>query len=65
MTILVLHLSQTHTLSIKALTLCLGKGATHPQLPACEINQTFLSTNLAYLLTFEWQAARSLTHTFQ
>ena len=34
----------------------------NPQLPASEIKQTFLSTNLAHLLTSEQQAAG--THTF-
>ena len=34
---------------------------THPQLPIFEIKQTFLSTNLAYLLALEWHAARPHT----
>ena len=56
-------------LSIKALTLFLWRGwgesafgqmsaTLPPQLPASEIKQTFLSTNLACLLAFERQAAR-------
>ena len=36
----------------------------HPQLQASEIKQTFLSTNLAYLLAFEQRSARP-THSFQ
>ena len=39
----------------------------HPprQLLASEIKQTFLSTNLACILDFEWLAAGLLTHTFR
>ena len=36
----------------------------HPQLLASEIKQTFLSTNLAFLLAFGWWAARPHTHSF-
>ena len=36
----------------------------HPQLQASGIKQTFLSTNLAYLLAFEQRSARP-THSFQ
>ena len=52
------------TLSINALTHCLSTGGLGlwtdvrhpplPQLPASEVKQTFLSTNLGYLLAFEW-----------
>ena len=51
-------------LSLNALTHCLSAGGLSlwtdvrhpplPQLPASEIKQTFLSTNLGYLLAFEW-----------
>ena len=34
-----------------------------PQMPATEIKQMFLSTNLACLLAFEWQAAGLHEHT--
>ena len=36
----------------------------HPQLLVSEIKQTFLSTNLAFLLAFGWWAARPHTHSF-
>ena len=59
------------TLSLKALTPCLSRreldfrqmSTTHPhpsQLPASEIEQTFLSTNLACFLAFEQRAAGQL-----
>ena len=67
------------TLSIKALTLLLVGGGgwrgvglwtppsppptPDPQLLASEMRQTFLSTNLAFLLAFEWQAAAPLRPT--
>ena len=65
MTVLFLHVTPP-TLSTKALTPCLlergswpldGYPPASPQLLASEIKQTFLSTNLACLVAFEWQAA--------
>ena len=53
-------LTPSPILSVKPLT----PAATCPQLPASEIKQTFLSTNLAYLWAFEWRAARTPTRAF-
>ena len=77
MTVLFLHvipLSAPATLSIKALTPCLSWGGVSlctnvhhpppPQVTASEKKQTFLSTNLACLLAFEWWAdGPPVTHT--
>ena len=61
-------------LSVKALTPCLpGAGVSlgqisatlSPQLPASEIKQTFLSTNLDCLLAFKRRAVGPPMHTFR
>ena len=77
MTVLFLHVAHLSHSVYKSSHPLLGEWAAegvglwtdvcHPphKLPASDINQTFLSANLARLLAFEWQAARPPTHTFQ
>ena len=62
MTVLFLPVAPTPPLSIKTLAHWLSGGKSQP-LDRSEIKQTFLSTNLSYLLSFERQAA-GLPHSF-
>ena len=64
LTVLFLHVaplpqpikSLAHWLSVRGVGLWTGS-TPPPRLPASKIKQTFLSTNLASLLAFEWRAA--------